>query len=295
MKTMNKFNPKQYLIEQTNRIIKKILHWEIRTKEDLLLQLKQCLQNSVINHETCAIIENTLNLSEMRVRDIMMPKGQMIIIHENAHYSEIIKLITDSGHSRFPVLANHSDDILGILHAKDLLNLNDDEKENIDLGDLMRSVNFVPESKRLDALLKEFKQNRNHMVIVVNEYGQTIGFVTLEDTIEQILGDIADEFDVDEEDPIKSLSHKHFIIRADTELDIFNERLNAQMDDTQFDTIGGLLTAQFGYTPKQGEKLNYKNFMFKIVSANSRRIKLIECLDKRPELPDSRTNTESLS
>lgn len=295
MKTMIKFNPMQYLKEQTNQMIKKIFHSEIRSKEDLLFQLKQCLQNSIINHETCAIIENTLNLAEMRVRDIMMPKGQMISIHENAHYAEIIKLITESGHSRFPVLANHSDDILGILHAKDLLNLNDDDKENIDLGDLIRSVNFVPESKRLDALLKEFKQNRNHMVIVVNEYGQPIGFVTLEDTIEQILGDIADEFDVDEEDPIKSLSLKHFIVRADTELDIFNERLHAQMDDTQFDTIGGLLTSQFGYTPKQGEKLNYKNFKFKILSANSRRIKLIECLDKRPDPHNPESAPKSLA
>ena len=295
MKTMIKFNPLQYLKDQTNQMMKKFFHWEIRSKEDLLFQLKQCSQNSIINHETCAIIENTLNLAEMRVRDIMMPKGQMISIHENAHYAEIIKLITESGHSRFPVLANHSDDILGILHAKDLLNINDHEKENIDLGDLIRSVNFVPESKRLDALLKEFKQNRNHMVIVVNEYGQPIGFVTLEDTIEQILGDIADEFDVDEEDPIKSLSLKHFIVRADTELDVFNERLNAQMDDTQFDTIGGLLTAQFGYTPKQGEKLNYKNFKFKILSANSRRIKLIECLDKRQDPHNPESAPKSLS
>lgn len=276
------FNLKPFSKRLINALKQKFSR-DIQTKEQLLQQLKNCHQNMIINHETYAILENTLNLADMQVRDIMMPKGQMIIIPEQAEYPAIIEIITESGHSRFPVLAHHSDEIIGILHAKDLLALTEEEKKDLNLNDLARTVNFVPESKKLDALLSDFKQNRNHMALVVNEYGQTIGFVTLEDTIEQILGDIADEFDVDAEDPIKLLSEKHYILRADTELELLNERFHTQFDDSQFDTIGGLLTAQFGYTPKRGEKINLQDFKFKILSANSRRIKLVECLDKRPE------------
>jgi magnesium and cobalt transporter len=260
-----------------------MFHLEIRNKEDLQHKFKQSLKNNVINPEAYGILENTLNLSDLQVRDIMMPKGQMVYIPEHASYPEIVTRITESGHSRFPVMADHSDEILGILHAKDLLTLSDEEKQDLDLANLIRTANFVPESKHLDALLADFRQNRNHMVIVVNEYGQTIGFVTLEDTIEQILGDIADEFDVDKEDPIKLISAKLYILRGDTELELFNHRLGTQLDDSHFDTIGGLLTAQFGYTPKRGEKISYEHFKFKILNANSRRIKLIECLDRRPE------------
>jgi magnesium and cobalt transporter len=284
---MNKSSSKKlnliHVFKQLARYIKQKVSLELQNKEELLQNLKVCHQNMIINHETYSILENTLHLADMQVRDIMMPKGQMIIIPHHADFTSIINIITESGHSRFPVVAEHSDDILGILHAKDLLALSDEEKHHLNLIDLARTAIFVPESKRLDALLSDFKQNRNHMALVVNEYGQTIGFVTLEDTIEQILGDIADEFDVDAEDPIKLLSDKHFILRADTELELLNQRFHTEFDDSQFDTIGGLLTAQFGYTPKRGEKINLQQFKFKVLSANSRRIKLVECIDKRPE------------
>lgn len=292
MEIMNKLNQFKLTLKKIKHQLKLFLHLEIHTKEDLQQKLKQSLKNNVINPEVYGILENTLNLADMQVRDIMMPKGQMIYIPENANYDDIIKRITDSGHSRFPVLAEHGDEVLGILHAKDLLHLSPEDKEDLDLSNIIRSANFVPESKHLDALLADFRQNRNHMVIVVNEYGQTIGFVTLEDTIEQILGDIADEFDVDKEDPIKSLSTKHYILRGDTELELFNQRLNTQLDDSQFDTIGGLVSAQFGYTPKRGEKINYKHFKFKILSANSRRIKLIECFDRRSDTTQSNGQNE---
>jgi magnesium and cobalt transporter len=278
---MNKnLNFKKILLQPLS-FIKKLFTSSITNKDQLINTLKQCLQNLIINHETYSILENTLNLADMQVRDIMMPKSQMVSILANSNYSKIVKLITQSGHSRFPVLTEHGDEILGILHAKDLLGLSEEEKNNLNLTDLVRMANFVPESKKLDGLLTDFKQNRNHMALVVNEYGQTIGFVTLEDTIEQILGEIADEFDVDEEDPIKFLAEKHFIIRADTELELLNERLHMQFDNSQFDTIGGLLTAQFGYKPKRGEQINFHDFKFKILSADSRRIKLVECFDKR--------------
>jgi magnesium and cobalt transporter len=290
---MNKSNRFKNFLRHHITFLKKIFSNPIESKEELIQIIKECSQNLIINHETYSILENTLNLADMQVRDIMMPKSQMVSILESSDYTKIIELITQSGHSRFPVLTEHGDKILGVLHAKDLLGLNEEEKQNLDLSDLVRSANFVPESKKLDALLTDFKQNRNHMALVVNEYGQTIGFVTLEDTIEQILGDIADEFDVDAEDPIKFLADKHFILRADTELALLNERFNTAFDDSQFDTIGGLLTAQFGYTPKRGEKINFQDFKFKILSANSRRIKLIECLDKRMHTFVSSTPNES--
>lgn len=287
---MNKFKTFLNRLHQFNISLRNLLHLEIRTKEELILKLKQCLELTIINPETYTIIENTLHLADLQVRDIMMPKGQMVVIPEKADYKLIIGLVSHTGHSRFPVVAEHSDDILGILHAKDLLHLSDEEKHDIELTNLIRSANFVPESKRLDSLLTDFKQNRNHMALVVNEYGQTIGFVTLEDTIEQILGDITDEFDVDEEDPLKFLSEKHFILQGDTKLEIFNQRLQSKLDDSQFDTIAGVLTGQFGYPPKRGEKINYQHFKFKILSSNSRRIKLIECWDKRPNEDQLQSN-----
>jgi magnesium and cobalt transporter len=287
---MIKFKTILHHLKQFQISLRNYLHLDIRNKEELILKMKQCLEKTIINPETYTIIENTLQLADLQVRDIMMPKGQMVVIPEKSDYKQIIGLVSHTGHSRFPVVAEHSDDILGILHAKDLLCLNDEEKHDLELTNLIRTANFVPESKRLDALLTDFKQNRNHMALVVNEYGQTIGFVTLEDTIEQILGDITDEFDVDEEDPIKFLSKKHFIMQGDTKLEVFNQRLQSNFDDSQFDTIAGVLTAQFGYPPKRGEKTHYQDFKFKVLNSNSRRIKLIECWDKRPNEEQLQSN-----
>jgi magnesium and cobalt transporter len=294
MKTHTFLDTSKSILRNTIQRFRNFLRPEIRNSEDLIQELKQCLEKSILNFETYTILENTIQLSHLQVRDIMMPKNQMVFIYNHATYGEIIDLITQSGHSRFPVFVEHTDKVLGILHAKDLLRLSQQEKAELDLTDLIRNANFVPESKRLNSLLSDFKQRRNHMAIVVNEYGQTIGFVTLEDTIEQILGDISDEFDVDEEDPIKSLSPNHYILRADTELDIFNERLQVQWDLKEIDTIGGFITAQFGYTPQRGEELSYAQFKFKILSANSRCIKLIECIDERLDesVPPSQNETE---
>lgn len=280
IKTMKNFLSQ---IQERLKKLKQKLNPSIENIEELQQMLKTCHHNNLINHETYHLLENTLHMADLQVRDIMMPKNQMTCIPAHASYQEIIQIITESGHSRFPVLTEHSDEILGILHAKDLLNLSEPDKVNLDLEDLVRSTHFVPESKPLNVLLSDFRHNRNHLALVVNEYGQTIGFITLEDTIEQILGDISDEFDVEAEDPIQEIGEHHYRLRAETPLDLLNERLLAKFDNSKFETIGGLLTAQFGYTPKRGEKLNYENFKFKIINANTRRIKLIECFDKRPQ------------
>lgn len=260
---------------------KRLLNLEFKSKEELIHLVKESFQQGIINPETYNILENTINLNLLQVRDIMTPKSQMVYIQENADLDSIVSLVTHSGHSRFPVLSEHGETILGILHAKDLLRLHTAEYKDLNLHDLVRTANFVPESKPLDVLLSDFKKNRNHMALVVDEYGQIIGFVTIEDTIEQIIGDIADEFDVDEEDPIKFLSAKQLVIKGDTEIDVFNQRLNAQLPEEQFDTIAGLVTMAFGYPPKRGEEIKIQAFKFKILSASARHIKLLECTDLR--------------
>jgi len=269
------------LLNKLIHTFKNFLAHEPQSTDDLLQIIKNSTHKLLINPETGLILENTINLSHLQVRDIMMPKSQMVYIQENASIHEMIHTITDSGHSRFPVLSEQDDKILGILHAKDLLNV--PHEQEFDISDIVRSANFVPESRRLDALLTDFRKNRNHLAIVVDEYGQPIGFVTLEDTLEQIIGDIADEFDVEEEDPIKVLNQKQYIMKGDTELELINERLGTKFDDQLVDTIGGLVTSRFNYPPKRGEIIEINDFQFKILSASSRRIKLLECTDKRKE------------
>lgn len=271
---------KSKLLNLTRQFIKSLFRMEPQNTEDLLFTIKTCIEKVIINPETGMILENTVNLNHLQVRDIMMPKNQMIVLQENASISDIIQTITESGHSRFPVISNQGEHILGILHAKDLLGIPHDHE--FDISDILRNANFVPESRKLDALLTDFRKNRNHLAIVVDEYGQPVGFVTLEDTLEQIIGDIADEFDVDEEDPIKILNDKQFIMKGDTELELINERLGTQFSDEHVDTIGGLVTSHFNYPPKRGEIIQINEFQFRILSASSRRIKLLECLDKRP-------------
>jgi len=266
------------IINRIIQLLKKLFVIEPQNTEELLQVIKTCTHKLIINPETSLIIENTLNLNNLKVRDIMMPKSQMVSILENASINEMINLITSSGHSRFPVVAEQDNKIIGILHAKDLLNVS---QENFDILDLVRNVNFIPEGRKLDALLTDFRKNRNHLAIVVDEYGQTVGFVTLEDTLEQIIGEIADEFDVDEEDPIKSLSVNHYIMKGDTELELINSRLGTNFEHQSMDTIGGLVTSYCNYQPKRGEVICFHDFQFKVLSTNSRRIKLLECMDKR--------------
>jgi magnesium and cobalt transporter len=210
----------------------------------------------------------------------MLPKKQMSYIEEDAELDEVIEIVTQSGHSRFPVV-DSKHEVIGILHAKDLLRFQTKEKVPYDLHDILRQTTFIPESKRLDLLLSEFRSNRNHMAIVVDEYGSTAGFVTLEDIIEQIIGDIEDEFDIDEEAYIKTHGNTHYILKAHTPIEEFNEQLNAHFSDETYDTIGGIVMTNFGYLPKRGDTITIDQFEFKVVNADARRIKLLECFDLR--------------
>lgn len=261
--------------------LKQFLQIEPQNKQQLVSLLREAQTRALIDSETLAMIEGVILFSQMKVRDIMLPKKQMTCIPEDAKLSDIIQIITQSGHSRFPVISHNKNDIIGILHAKDILRVHTGETADFDLLDIVRQTSFVPESKRLDLLLSEFRTHRNHMAIVVDEYGAVSGFVTLEDILEQIIGDIEDEFDIDEEAYIKTHNDAHYIIKAHTPIDEFNEQLKTNFSDESYDTIGGIVMTNFGYLPKRGETITINQFEFKIINADARRIKLLECFDRR--------------
>jgi magnesium and cobalt transporter len=263
--------------------IKQILCLEPKNKESLIDVLRQAQMHALIDTETLMMTEGVILLSQMKARDIMLPKNQMTYISEKQELHEIIKIITVSGHSRFPVTGSNDAEIIGILHAKDLLRFQMRNEASFDLNDLMRQAFFVPESKKLNLLLTDFRNNRNHMAIVVDEYGVPSGFITLEDIIEQIIGDIEDEFDIDEESYIKVHGAGHYMLKALTPISELNETLHTDFSDFQYDTIGGIVMANFGRLPKRGEIITINHFEFKVINADARHIKLLECFDLRPE------------
>ncbi|MGC1182215.1 HlyC/CorC family transporter [Legionella sp.] len=261
--------------------LKHFLQAEPQNQKELVSLLRDAQIRSLINSETLAMIEGTLLFSKMRVRDIMLPKNQMVCIKQDEELNHIIKTVTHTGHSRFPVTDENGDEVVGILHAKDLLRYQPHNPNSFDLLDICRQVTFVPESRRLDSLLSEFRSNRNHMAIVVDEYGEVSGFVTIEDIIEQIIGDIEDEFDIDEDAYIKAHDNGHYIIKAHMPIDEFNEQLNTHFSDETYDTIGGIVMNSFGYLPTRGETITIGSLEFKIINADARRIKLLECIEKQ--------------
>ena len=266
--------------------LRQFLQIEPQNKEQLVSLLRDAQARSLIDAETLTMIEGAILFAQMKVRDIMLPKKQMTCVSQEALLNEVIQIVTESGHSRFPVTGDTPDEIIGILHAKDLLRFQSMPDTPFDLFDIVRQTTFIPESKRLDILLSEFRVNRNHMAMVVDEYGAVTGFVTLEDIIEQIIGDIEDEFDVDEEAYIKAHADAHYIIKAHTPIDEFNEQMHAHFSDESYDTIGGIVMTNFGYLPKRGEVITIDDFEFKVINADARRIKLLECFDRRaPQHP----------
>ncbi|MDR3442350.1 MAG: transporter associated domain-containing protein [Legionella sp.] len=260
--------------------LKQLLQGEPQNQEELVNLLRDAQIRSLINSDTLAMIEGTILFSKMRVRDIMLPKNQMVSIKHHDKYNDIIKIVTQTGHSRFPVTDENKEEVIGILHAKDLLRYQSENSESFDLLDICRQVAFVPESRRLDSLLSEFRSTKNHMAIVVDEYGEVSGFVTIEDIIEQIIGDIEDEFDIDEDAYIKAHDNGHYIVKAHTPIDEFNEQLKTDFSDETYDTIGGIVMNAFGYLPTRGETITIGSFEFKIINADARRIKLLECIEK---------------
>lgn len=247
---------------------------ELKNREELVEVIRDSEQNDLIDQNTREMIEGVMEIAELRVRDIMIPRSQIIFIEDQQDLNTCLNTIIESAHSRFPVIADADDrdNIVGILHAKDLLKFLREDAEIFDLSSLLRPVVIVPESKRVDRMLKDFRSERFHMAIVVDEFGAVSGLVTIEDILEQIVGDIEDEFDEEEVADIRQLSRHTYAVRALTDIDDFNAQFNTDFDDEEVDTIGGLIMQTFGYLPKRGEEIILKNLQFKVTSSDSRRL-----------------------
>ena len=248
-----------------------------KKKTDLLKILKNAVINGLIDNESLKMIEGVFKVSEVQVREIMIPRPHMIVIDISDLIGDIIKKVTSSGHSRFPVIDDNRDEIIGVLLAKDLIKRSmKDDNEDFDLYELLRPAVFVPESKRLNILLDEFKSSRNHIAIVIDENGGVSGLVTIEDVLEEIVGEIDDEHDKKTESRILAQSHEKYIVEALATLEEFNNYFLVNFEDDDIDTIGGYLINQFERVPQKGETIKIKNLLFKILSVDSRKISRIQ-------------------
>lgn len=254
--------------------LKTITAWltpEPDTREELLKVLHGAYDNNLLDADALSMIEGVMQVSERQVREIMIPRAQMDVVDINKTPAELLPFIIETAHSRFPCVDGERDDVIGILLAKDLLRLCTGEE--LDLRDILRPAIFVPEAKRLNVLLREFRSSRNHIAIVVDEYGGVAGLVTIEDVLEQIVGDIADEYDYDADaDNIIAESTDAWRIKSQTPIADLNEALGTTFNDAESDTVGGLVTQAFGRLPRAGETIDIDGVRFHVVSANSRKI-----------------------
>ena len=247
-------------------------------KEELLERIRQAEEDQILDREALDTIEGALQMSHMQVRDIMVPRPQMAVVKADQSTQEFMLTITETSHSRFPVIGESPDEVLGILLAKDLLPLAfAKQMDNFDLNAMLRKPIFVPESKRLSILLNEFRTNRYHMAIVLDEYGGVAGLVTIEDVLEQIVGEIEDETDAEEDDGnIRPFADQGFLVKALTTIDDFNAHFGTYYDENEFDTIGGIITQQFGHLPAKDESIQVGDLNFHILAADNRRILLMQ-------------------
>jgi magnesium and cobalt transporter len=250
---------------------------EPKTREDLFELLAVAKQNEVIDDDAISIVEGAMHISDMQAREIMVPRPQMVVLKADQPLSELLPMIIDTGHSRYPVIGDTLDNVLGILLSKDLLPLlwKFETSADIDIRDILRPATLVPESKRLNVLLRDFREKRNHMAVVIDEYGGAAGLITIEDILEQIVGEIEDEYDEDDDLPIRKIAENDFVVQALTPIDDFNDHFNARFSDDEFDTIGGLLLKAFGHLPSRNEVTRLENYEFKVVNADSRQIHLL--------------------
>src|SRR5919106_4109495 len=249
-------------------------------REQLVHLLRSAYSRHLLDADALSMIEGALTVSEMQVRDIMVPRAQVDFIDVHEPVETFIPRVISTAHSRFPVIDQNRDDVIGILLAKDLLRHYAGE-EGFNVREMLRPAVFVPEAKRLNVLLREFRASRNHMAIVIDEYGGVAGLVTIEDVLEQIVGDIEDEYDFDEaEDNIVQDKTGQYRVKALTEIDDFNDKFGTDFSDQEFDTIGGLVLKRFGRVPKRGEQVTMEGLTIKVVRADSRRLHLLEVLPK---------------
>ena len=256
--------------------IKDVLGESPKAKEDLLELLKNSAVDGVIDIESLKMIEGVFKVSEIQVREIMIPRSHITVVDISDDITDIIKKVTSSGHSRFPVIDDNKDEIIGVLLAKDLLKRNTVENIDIDLHEVLRPAVFVPESKRLNILLNEFKSSRNHIAIVIDEHGSVSGLITIEDVLEEIVGEIDDEHDEETVSNIISRGNNQYIVDALTPLEEFNSYFLSNFHDEDIETIGGFLINRFEKVPKNSETISIEKLFFKILSADSRSIKRIQ-------------------
>ena len=277
-------------LNATGRWLKRITQsfsGEPQDREELLAVLREAGERGLIDSEALTMLEGVLEVGDIQVRDIMVPRAQMVCVRREDPSQTIMPIVVESGHSRFPVMDGDRDDIVGILLAKDLLRLCiSDQDERFDIREYMRPAVFVPESKRLNVLLKDFRRNRHHMAIVVDEYGGVSGLVTIEDVMEQIVGEIDDEFDVEEDLNIRKDADRQYTIRGVTRIDEFNEYFGSELSEEEgFDTVAGLLMKELGRLPRRGESANIAGFEFRVSRADRRRIDALRVVPPRDLVP----------
>lgn len=251
---------------------------EPQDQEQLIELLRSASQRHIMDAEALSIVEGALSVSQMQARDIMIPRSQVTMVSRSTSAAEMLQVMAETAHSRFPVVDDDRDDVIGILLAKDVLSaVVANEKFEFDLREILRPAVFIPESKRLNVLLREFRARRNHMAIVVDEYGGVAGIVTIENVLEQIVGEIEDEHDVDDDVPILQRNETTYMIKALAEVEDFNEHFGLEWSDDDFDTVGGYVVNQFGHLPKRGETITIdERLQFTVIRADNRRVHLLE-------------------
>ncbi len=249
---------------------------EPKDRDELMNMLRDAQQRELLDTDALTMMEGVMKVSELQVRDVMIPRAQMVVLEHDWNLERLIAEVVESGHSRLPVIDDNKDNIIGILIVKDLLAHAFDRREDFDLRILLRPAKFIPESKRLNVLLKEFRGNRLHMAIVVDEYGGVAGLITIEDVLEEIVGEIDDEHDIDDEGTSIRSQGESFIIKALTPIDEFNKYFRADFSDERADTVGGLVMMDLGRLPRGGEVIDLERFHFRVLRADNRRIHLLE-------------------
>ncbi|AYA39624.1 CNNM family magnesium/cobalt transport protein CorC [Xenorhabdus nematophila] len=253
-------------------LLNQFFHGEPKNRDDLVELIRDSEQNDLIDPDTREMLEGVMDIADQRVRDIMIPRSQIVTLKSNQSLDECLDVIIDSAHSRFPVISEDKDHIEGILMAKDLLPFMRTNAEPFSIDKVLRQAVVVPESKRVDRLLKEFRSQRYHMAIVIDEFGGVSGLVTIEDILELIVGEIEDEYDDDDDNDIRPLSRHSYSVRALTQIEDFNDVFATNFSDEEVDTIGGLVMQAFGHLPSRGESITINGYLFKVAMSDSRKI-----------------------
>lgn len=267
--------------------LRQVIRGDTATREDLLQLLRDAREREVLDADELAMLEGVLAVSEMQVRDVMVPRSQMVVLERDASRDEMLKAIVESGHSRFPLIGNDREEVVGILLAKDVLRYFVEAPDQpFDVTRWLRPATFIPESTRLNRLLKDLRISRNHLAVVVDEYGGIAGLITIEDVLEEIVGEIDDEFDSAEAGPIQEQEPGCYHLRALTRIEEFNEFFGTSLEDEHYDTVGGLVMYALGHLPRRGEAVVVGEFHFRVLQADRRRIQNIEVTRSAPSADD---------